>query len=342
MKKALSMVLAVLMLFAASACAVSTTEPVSTEETTVTEQATEPAAAPVSADGQDSSLAGKKIGNTICYKGDEWCADLTQKMESYGADYGVITTVEDGDLNVETQNKQIENMIANKVDAIFIDPNTPTGINEALKKAQDAGIPVFAYDGFLEGFDAVTTITWDQPLTGELMANYVIDYVNKNLNGEAKVVMLTLSASPQCVSRADRFIEVCAEKAPGINIFNTQDSEGNREKAANAITNIVEPFDLVVSVVDNGAWGAISAIEARGLTNVKVFSMGAFGAEPFDALKAMHPNYQACIVIAPEEVAKLLYEAAERYFSGETVEKLSNIPIYVADSTNVEQFWNFD
>lgn len=341
MKKTAALFLTILMAFAMMACTVSPTETATSAAPAATEPEAETAiAAP---EGElYKVLEGKKIGNTICYKGDEWCADLTNKMEAYANQYGVVTTVEDGDLNVETQNKQVENMIANKVDAIFIDPNTPTGINEALKKAQEAGIPIFAYDGYLEGLEAETTITWDQPMTGELMANYVIDYVNKNLNGQAKVVLLTLAASPQCVTRGERFVEVCAEKAPGINIFNTQDCEGNREKAANAITNIVEPFDLVVSVVDNGAWGAISAIEARGLTNVKVFSMGAFGAEPFNALKAGHPNYQACVVVAPEEISKLLYESAAKYFNGETLEKTSNITLYVADSTNVDQFWTFD
>ena len=48
-------------------------------------------------------------------------------LEALGAYYGADITVEDGDLNDETQVKQIENMIANNVDIMMIDPTTPDG-----------------------------------------------------------------------------------------------------------------------------------------------------------------------------------------------------------------------
>ena len=83
-------------------------------------------------------------------------------------------------------------MVAAGVDMIFVDPATPDGVTEAMNKAVDAGIPIFIYDGYWNEDKAVTTVTWNQPLTGELMADYVIDYVDKNLNGKAKVVVLTL------------------------------------------------------------------------------------------------------------------------------------------------------
>lgn len=332
-----------------SAAPTEAAEPsVAPEESPADQPSEEPAASPETPEESpaaqapaDNPLAGKKIGCTIVYKGDEWCANLATSLESLAAEYGAEIVVEDGDLNDETQSKQIENMVANGVDIIFADPATPDGCTEALNKAVDAGIPVIIYDGYWTEDKAVTTITWNQPLTGELTANYLIDYVNKNMDGKAKVVCLTLKTSTHCIEREEKFKEVIAEKAPGIEIINTQDCEGNREKGANAITNIVEPFDFVASVVDNGAWGAISAIEARGLDNVKVLSMGAYGKEPFDALKANHPNYMACVVVPPPVVAKGVYDAAVKYYNGESVEKLTNIDIAIADSSNVDQYWDF-
>ena len=231
-------------------------------------------------------------------------------------------------------------MVAAGVDMIFVDPATPDGVTEAMNKAVDAGIPIFIYDGYWNEDKAVTTVTWNQPLTGELMADYVIDYVDKNLNGKAKVVVLTLKSSTHCVEREEAFKEAVAGHG-GIEVINTQDCEGNREKGANAITNIVEPFDIVVSVVDNGAWGAVSALQARGLTDVKVFSMGAYGSEPFEALKNEDPNYEACVVVPPQEIADTIYQAASDYFEGKEVEKTTNIELAVADSSNVTDFWTF-
>lgn len=350
--KKLALVLAGVMVFAMTACgnpsttstagsaASSGTSAVSSSGTSSASSGNSGKETSGNSTGADNPLAGKKIGCTIVYKGDEWCSALATCLENVADKYGCEIVVEDGDINDETQSKQVENMVAAGVDMIFVDPATPDGVTEALNKAVDADIPIFVYDGYWNEDKAVTTVTWNQPLTGELMADYVIDYVDKNLNGEAKVVVLTLKSSTHCVEREEAFKEAVAAHG-GIEVINTQDCEGNREKGANAITNIVEPFDIVVSVVDNGAWGAVSALQARGLTDVKVFSMGAYGAEPFEALKNEDPNYQACVVVPPQEIADTIYQAASDYFEGKKVEKTTNIELEVADSTNVTDFWTF-
>ena len=113
MKKLLSLILAVCMLFVSVAALAETVD-------TSTLSGDEKAAAlgiPAAVQLQDTDvLQGKRIGCSIVYKGDEWCAAVANGLEALGAYYGAEITVEDGDLNDETQTKQIENMISNKVD----------------------------------------------------------------------------------------------------------------------------------------------------------------------------------------------------------------------------------
>ena len=128
------------------------------------------------------SLAAR-FGCSICYKGDEWCAALAAGLEALGAYYGVENMIcDDGDLNDETQTKQIENYIANQVDMIMVDPITFDGSSVALNKAVDAGIPIIVYDGaWAEGAEkAETTVTWDQKATGTLTGEYFINYIREN------------------------------------------------------------------------------------------------------------------------------------------------------------------
>lgn len=294
-----------------------------------------------------TALQGKKIGCSICYKGDEWCYALSVALETLGSVYGCDIVVEDGDLNDETQTKQIENMIAAGCDMIMIDPITYDGSNEALMKAVDAKIPIIIYDGAWSNGEqyAVTTVTWDQPMTGEMIGNYLIDYVKKNMDGKAKLVEVIHSTSTHCQERMDRFNELIdAANAEGcdISVVNTVDCNGNRELAYNGISAIVEPYDFVVSVVDNGAMGACSALQAAGNTDVKVLSMGAYGEEPFTALHNGDPNYMACLNVDPWILAQFIYEGAINYYEGEEVDKLTNIDLYVVDASNVTDFWSFD
>ena len=149
-------------------------------------------------------LAGKKIGCSICYKGDEWCAALAAGLEALGAYYGVENMIcDDGDLNDETQTKQIENYIANQVDMIMVDPITFDGSSVALNKAVDAGIPIIVYDGaWAEGAEkAETTVTWDQKATGLITGEYFVNYIKENCDGKARVVELTNAVSTHCQER---------------------------------------------------------------------------------------------------------------------------------------------
>ena len=290
-------------------------------------------------------LAGKKIGCSICYKGDEWCAALAAGLEALGAYYGVENMIcDDGDLNDETQTKQIENYIANQVDMIMVDPITFDGSSVALNKAVDAGIPIIVYDGaWAEGAEkAETTVTWDQKATGTITGEYFVNYIKENCDGKATVVELTNAVSTHCQERFVGLHEVFDASGCEIEIIGLYDSEGNREKAYNAITAVVEPFDFVISDVDNGAMGAVAALQAQGKTDVKVLSMGAYGAEPFGLLHDEDPNYLACLNVDAWVLAQWIIDGAIDHFEGKEVPTQTNIDLFVVDSSNVTDFWSFE
>ena len=292
---------------------------------------------------ETKALKGKKVGCSIVYKGDEWCAALADALEKLGAYYGAELVCEDGDLNDETQTKQVENMIANKVDIILCDPTTPDGVGIALNKAYDAKIPIIIYDGYWnEGAEkAITTVTWDQKATGTLIGEYFVNYIKENCGGKATVVELTNAVSTHCQERFVGLHEVFDASGCDIEIIGLYDSEGNREKAYNAITAVVEPFDFVISDVDNGAMGAVAALQAVGKTDVKVLSMGAYGAEPFGLLHDKDPNYLACLNVDAWVLAQWIIDGAIDYFEGKEVPTQTNIDLFVVDSSNVTDFWTF-
>ena len=336
MKKIIALLLAVVMVMTMAAC------------TAKVDGAGDSEGIPAAVVLQETdALQGKKIGCSIVYKGDEWCAALADALEKLGTYYGAQITVEDGDLNDETQTKQIENMISNKVDIMLIDPTTPDGCSVALNKAVDAGIPIIVYDGaWAEGAEkAETTVTWDQKATGTITGEYFVNYIKENCDGKATVVELTNAVSTHCQERfigLHEIIDKANAEGCEITVLDKFDSEGNREKAYNAISAIVEPFDFVISDVDNGAMGAVAALETIGNTDVKVFSMGAYGAEPFGLLNEKHPNYTACLNVDAWVLGQFIIDAAIGYFEGEDVPAQTNIDLFMVDATNVKDFWTFE
>jgi ribose transport system substrate-binding protein len=360
MKKLLAFLLALVMVFSLAACAgTPPTEPdkpapdVSTPDTP--DEPDEPATPdvdtsiiPASVTLSDSkALQGKKIGCSIVYKGDEWCFALSQALETLGKYYGAEIVVEDGDLNDETQTKQIENMVASGCDILMIDPTTPDGCHEALMKAVEADIPIIIYDGYWNAGEehAVTTVTWDQEATGTMIGNYFVDYLKKNNQNKVKIIELTNAVSTHCQERfvgLHKVFEEAKNEGIEIEVLNKYDSQGNRELAYNAVAAVVEPYDYIISDVDNGAFGAVSALQAAGNTDVKVLSMGAYGAEPFTALYNNDPNYLACLNVDAWILAQFVFEGALDYFDGKEVPTKTNIDLFVVDSSNVTDFWSFD
>ena len=381
MKKLIALLLALLMVFSLVACGAKEEAPEveeekveapveEKEEAPAVEEEEEPAAESPKADEEaatdvvDTStvdestgfpaavtlretdaLQGKKIGCSIVYKGDEWCAGVADALEKLGTYYGADIVVEDGDLNDETQTKQVENMIANNVDIIMCDPTTPDGVGIALNAAYDAGIPIIIYDGYwTEGAEkAISTVTWDQYQTGVIVGEYFLEHLRAEGKTSARIVELTNAVSTHCQERFEGLHDTFdAADDIEITILNKYDSQGNRETAYNAISAVVEPYDYVISDVDNGAMGAVSALQAAGNTDVKVLSMGAYGAEPFGKLHDNDPNYMACLNVDAWILAQWIVDAAIDHFEGNEVPQVTNIALYMVDSSNVEDFWTFE
>ncbi len=371
MKKLIAMLLALVMVLSMGACAAKdqkepTEAPKPAETETTPEEkpeekpAEETAEKPEETAGEgvegipatvklsdSKGLEGKRIGCTIVYKGDEWCFQLSKALETLGKYYGAEITVEDGDANDETQTKQIENMVANGVDIIFADPLTPDGSSEALMKAVNADIPVVIYDGYWADSEGktVSTITWDQFETGRIVGDYFVNYVKENMDGKCTVIEMANALSTHCQERFVGFNEVVDEANKNgceIKILNKYDSQGNRELAYNAIAAVVEPYDFIISDVDNGAMGSVAALEASGNDKVKVLSMGAYGQEPFGMLHDNHANYLACLNVDAWVLAQGVMNAALDYFDGKEVAPVNNIPLYMVDNSNVTDFWTFE
>lgn len=141
----------------------------------------------VSADDKEASgLEGKRIGVCLVYKGDEWCAAVADEFEKQAKDLGVDVNIQDGNLDAETQTKQIENYIAQEYDLIAVDPANADGLVPVLQKATDAGIPIVFFDNNADYEDIVSYVTWDSYETGQIIGKYLHDKIKDEKDGKSK------------------------------------------------------------------------------------------------------------------------------------------------------------
>jgi len=287
--------------------------------------------------GTASTAKKMKIGISLVYKGDEWCAAVADEFTKQATAYGYEVSLQDGNLDNETQTKQIENFVTQKYDLIMVDPFSANGIVPAIETAKKAGIPVMAFDSPANYKDLVSYVSWDSYETGKIIGTYLHDKIKNNMGGKASIVLLTMASPVAIGERIKGVKEALADLK--ITYVAEQEYEGNREKAANIVTNVKEAFDFVIAGQDNGAWGAVSALEALKNTKVECYSMGAYGKECFTTLTKGTSNYKGSVAVSPSELVKSCFETAKSYFAGsKTIPARTNISLDLINVENIAKY----
>ncbi len=285
---------------------------------------------------------GKRLGVVHITLYDEWCKAVYDEFMAQGPEMGFgEINIQDGNLNAETQQKQVEDFITQNYDAILIDPVNSVGIIPTLEQAGAAGIPVFAFDSGTEYEDLITHVAWDHAETGILTAQWVADYAKENLDGKVRVGVLAMLNAVHTQVRSEAFKTTLVELLGEENItwVFDQDFGETRESAANIVTNnIAKPIDVIWGAVDNAAVGAANALELAGAEGTIVVCAGAWGSEPFSMIDNDHKYYKMCIGVSAANIVTLTLESVQKHFAGEEVPRQQNIELAVIDATNIDEF----
>lgn len=132
---------------------------------------------------------------------------IRDSLTAAGAEngYKVITT--DADSDVNKQANQVENFISQSVDAIVLNPTDRLAIGSAIKKANEAGIPVFTCDlqCVAKGIEIAGHIGTDNFQGGELAGQAMVELLGDE-GGE--ILVLDFKQANSCVLRVDGFKKV--------------------------------------------------------------------------------------------------------------------------------------
>ena len=110
----------------------------------------------------------------------------------------------DADLKQDKQVADIEDLIAQKVDAIIVMPLTPTSADPGIEAAKAAGIPVVLHTGRVETDAWTTQLQGGAENFGRVMGQYLVDCTG----GEGNIwVLRGLSGHPEDTNRYNGLLE---------------------------------------------------------------------------------------------------------------------------------------
>ena len=194
------------------------------------------------------------------------------KAKSEGAGWQFVNEIAGGNANLQLD--QVNKMVDDKAAAIVVIAQNGDSIVPAVKRANEAGIPVIATNRDING-GVFTNVVNNERQAGELQADYMAAHLPQN----AKVVYIkgdmTISAA---VNRYEGFKEVIKAKRPDVEIIasnSTGDwSEAQGIRELSLWLGMYPQIDGVAAANDNMAIGAIKAMKAAGRFNDSVIVCG--------------------------------------------------------------------
>jgi ribose transport system substrate-binding protein len=224
---------------------------------------------------------------------------IVKGMNDEAAIYGANITYFDPAFDPQKQVAMVEDCIARKPDVIVVNAVDPAAVVPVLKKAHDAGIPVIMQNSDTNEAGHAYTQTFVGSQSYD-QGHAVGQMIAKALNGKGNIVVIT--GKPGQIDSTQRLNgakDAMAEAKADIKILATEPADWSKDKALTVMQDLLTRYpkiDAVFGEDDPMALGALQAIKAAGVKDIKVFGVNG-NKDAFQAIKA-HEMYGTALQLS--------------------------------------------
>ncbi|MFL5128531.1 MAG: ABC transporter substrate-binding protein [Microvirga sp.] len=286
-----------------------------------------------------------KVGFAQTESNNPWRIAQTESMKAEAAKLGHQLVYTDAAGSAAKQVADVNSMIAQGVDLIFLAPREEKPLIPAVMAAKKAGIPVILLDRNVDqslakaGEDYVTFIGSDFIDEGKRVA----EWLAKNANGKSKIIELEGTTGSSPANDRKKGFDEAITAAGGFTILASQSGDFARDKGrqvAEALLQAHPDADIIYAHNDEMAMGAIAALEAAGKTPGKdVLVLSIDGGK--EAVQAVVDGKIAAVVECNPRFGPKAFETMARYAAGEKIEPwVKNVDKFYDPSTATAELPN--
>ena len=284
---------------------------------------------------------GKKVVGFAQMSNDNpWRIAETKSMRDEASKRGYEMIATDAQGQMSKQVSDVEDLIARRVDAIFLPPQQFEGIAPALAAAKAANIPVFLIDREAvgaPGTDYVTFIGSNFVEEGQRAGDWVV----KNTNGKAGVIILEGTAGASVARDRNQGFMDAIKNSPDIKILASQPADFVRANGQKVMENLIQAHGKNITVVyahnDEMALGAIQALKSAGMNPGKEVLVVSVDGQK-SALEAITAGEMNVTVECNPRFGPIAFDTYEKFRRGEPIPPKIIVPDKFFDSTNAAQF----
>lgn len=291
--------------------------------------------------GADGGAKKMRVGFSQTETDGPWRIAETNSMqdEAKKRGYELVFTNARGD--TATQVSNLEDLVAQRVEAIFLAPREAKGFESALQAAKDAKIPVFLIDREVEGGkageDYVTFIGSNFIEEGKRAGEWLV----KQTSGKAGIVELLGSAGASVANDRHQGFADAIKDSPDMKIIASQNGNFTRAEGQKVMESLIQAYGRAITAVythnDEMALGAIQALKSANMNPGKdVIVVSVDGQK--SALQAIIDGQMNATVECNPRFGPVAFDTLEKFKRGEKIPaKIINEDRFF-DSANAKQF----
>ena len=264
-----------------------------------------------------------KVGFAQTESNNPWRLAQTASMKEEAEKKGWDLVYTDAAGDAAKQVADVDSMISQQVDAIFLAPREEKPLVPAVKKAKAAGIPVFLLDRSVDpklakpGQDYVTFIGSDFIEEGKRAADWLIE----ETGGKAKIIELEGTTGSSPANDRKKGFHDAIEGESGMEVLASQDGDFERNKGRQVTETLLQAHPDATAIYahnDEMALGAIAALEAAGKEPGKDVTVVSVDGSR-DAIQAIIDGKLGATVECNPRFGPKAYATLEKYAAGEEI-----------------------
>ena len=268
-----------------------------------------------------------------------WRVAMAEEIKMVAEEYGVRVVLDAGD-DAAKQVADLEDLVAQKVDAIIVSTLWSDGITPGIEAANKADIPVIVLSADLEeGVDYDSYIATENAEMGRLAGEWLVE----KLGGKGRYVELIGSPGSHAVAERSRGFHEVVDQYEDMEMIAQVTGNFHYSESMAAIEDVLaahpEPIDALYTHFDDMALGALEAIKnADRLGEMIIVSANAGSKAYLEEIVA--GNAHAGVVYPT--LGRKGVETALELIEGKEVEKRIAVPTFVIDQSNVDRYYSED
>ncbi|WP_299648768.1 ABC transporter substrate-binding protein [uncultured Jannaschia sp.] len=248
---------------------------------------------------------------------------------------GVRITFEgpDNETMVDRQIDMLSASLANNPSAIGFAALDSQAAIPLLRQAQEAGIPVVAFDSGVDSDIPVTTATTDNVAAAALAADKMAELIG----GSGQVAVVAHDQTSRTgIDRRDGFLQRMESEYPDIEVVSVQYGAGDQlqsTEVAKAILTANPDLDGMFGTNEGSAIGVVNAVREMGTEGLTVIGYDS-GQAQIDAIR--DGTMAGAITQNPIGIGYETVKAAVAAINGEELPEIIDTGFYYYDQSNID------